>query len=118
MKSEVLSEFKNMSAECCPLQQDPCNGLVVDIFPPIVLVVISGSFVQILLKFLPETQKILPSWAHFLIKLLIQLGVGLLIQMIAGVRNMWKTPSSAGILASLFFMIFAPLFLPTVLKAL
>lgn len=107
-----------MSIQCCPLTPAPCDGLVVDVFPPIVLVAVSGILTSTLLQFLPETQNLIPTWGVFLIKFIVQLLIGYLIQNIAGVRNMWKAPTNSGILASLFLMIFTPLFLPIVLKVL
>ena len=107
-----------MTCVCCPIDQDPCDGLVVGIFPAIVLVVIGGIFTRTILKFLPETRTLVPNWAQFVIGILVQLGVGYMIQYMGCIRNMWKTPSNNAILASLFFMIFAPLLLPVVLRAL
>ena len=107
-----------MTCVCCPVQQNPCDGLVVGIFPAIVLVVVSGTFVHIILKYLPETKTLIPKWAQFLVRFVVQLAVGYMIQKYGCIRNMWKTPSNNAILASLFFMVFAPLLLPVILKAL
>ena len=106
------------ACECCPITQDPCNGLVVDIFPPIVLVAIGGLFTQIILQYLPETSSLIPNWGRTLLKLFVELLIGFCIQYFGCIRNMWKAPTCKGILFSFFFIIFAPLFLPFVLKVL
>ena len=104
--------------ECCPIKQDPCNGLVVDVFPPIFVVVIGGIFIQIILKYLPETQTLIPSWASFLLKILVEIVLGYFIQKFSCIRNMWKAPSCNGIIALFFLFLFIPLLLPFVLRVL
>ena len=111
-------DFFMSSCLCCPITQDPCNGLVVNIFPPIVLVAISGLFTRIILKHLPDTKDSVPGWLQFILRLLVQLIIGFCIQYFGCIRNMWKTPSCKGLLMCLFFMIFVPLLLPVVLKVL
>ncbi|USO02692.1 MAG: hypothetical protein H6850_01750 [Alphaproteobacteria bacterium] len=105
---------------CCPALegQDPCNALVAGVFPAIVLVVIGGIFTHVILKYLPETRTFIPKWAQFLVRFVVQVAVGYMIQNYGCVRNMWKVPTTNGILASIFFMVFAPLLLPIVLRAL
>ena len=104
------------SCECCPISQEPCDGLVVNVFPPIVLVAASGVILNFLMKYLPDTSEVFPGWLQFLIKIIVERLVGFCIQYLGCIRNMWKQPSCTGILATFFFLVFMPALLPAVLR--
>ena len=105
------------ACECCPIQQDPCNGLVLGVFQPIILIVLIGILSQVLLQYLPA-KNTLPSWSNLLVVILIELIFGFFIQHFGCVRNMWQKPSCKTLMTAFLFIIFFPLFLPIVLEVL
>ena len=103
--------------ECCPVAQDPCNGLVLGVFQPIILVILIGILSQVFLQYLPA-QNSLPSWANILIVILIELIFGFFIQHFGCVRNMWQKPTCTALISAFLFIILFPLLLPVVLGVL